>query len=628
MSNFWCENPSVLFNNIQLFSHPFMTLEEQLNAISRLILVVSLIMWLFDIKYALKFMIISLLFIIIIYYNQKKRMQQNKENKNSIENFVYVPDTKPSPNITYNIIKTPKKSFGPSYKLDMDCGSNVQKGSLRSLQGFPGVNRGDIQSVTINMDDEQLFCNDAYSLDNPNVISFNQKLAKQKVVSSKGYGNSDDVTIVTADANPLTKIPPVIVPPAYDLESWRDNNLIYYSQINTPGVQQEMYLSGYAESSCCDYLPDGAQRVPHCEKITSPLNYETIPVYSPPEKKELYEPRNKCQIVSPYPAEDILRVPSIPVPKYNKNTEIPIESYQPLPLVDRPRSKCGQIVSPYPAEDILRVPSIPVPNYNKNQTKQTRQIRENYWSNNKGRDAKYIDADPDIINISCGYNPSQLDVNLPSNYPAGNCQQDPSMSRFNDNLFTQIVTPGVYMKNQINEPINSNIGISFTQQFEPLSYNRDDKGLHITLKDPNDISMDDPQYIKDYVENPDVYNTYDPRFYGYGTSYRSYLDPVTGQPRFMYDDINAVKMPNYITRSKIDHLPYTDHYDSVSPGSEFGNNHNPNIRQLVQDDWLRNSISFRDDMTQRLMRKTNSEQWQRRIAPNSTRFAGSSCRIK
>jgi hypothetical protein len=634
MSDFWWEKPSVLFNSIQLFSHPFMTLEEQLNAISRLVLIVSIVMWLFDFKYAFKFMIISLLFIIIIYYNQKKKMQ---ENRKSIENFItYVPNTKPSPNISYNIVQPTKKTLGPSYKLQANCNDNeslAPRDSLQRLQGVPGVTRGKIESVTINMDDEQYFCNDAYSLDNPNVISFNQKLARQKVVST-GYGEND--VIVNATAHPLTKIPPVIVPPAYDLESWRDNNLIVYSNINTPGVQQEMYLSGYAESSCCDYLPDGSELVPHCEKMMSPMNYETIPEYNPPEKKELYQPRSKCgAIVSPYPAEDILRVPSIPVPKYDKKTnqEIPIESYE-------PRNKCGAIVSPYPAEDILRVPSIPVPKYNKSnqeipieqfqQQSDTRipSIKENYWTDNRGKHAKYIDADPDIINISCGYNPQQLAVNLPSNYPAGNCQQDPSMSRFNDNLFTQTVTPGVYMKNQINEPINSNMGISFTQQFEPLSYERNDKGLMITLKDPNDVSMDDPQYIKEYVEKANYDNVFDPRFYGYGTSYRSYLEPTTGQTRFMYDDVNAVRMPNYITRSKVDHLPYADHYGPVEEGSEFGNIHNPNIRQLAQDSWFRDSITFRDDMTQRLMRKSNAEAWQKRMYPNSTRFGNSACRIK
>ena len=40
------------------------------------------------------------------------------------------------------------------------------------------------------------------------------------------------------------------------------------------------------------------------------------------------------------------------------------------------------------------------------------------------------------VNVSCGYNPEQLfDSNLPTNYPAGNCEKDPSLRNFNQNLF-------------------------------------------------------------------------------------------------------------------------------------------------------------------------------------------------
>jgi hypothetical protein len=611
--SFWCENPSILFRSIQLFSHPLMTLEEQLNAISRLLFIIAIILWLFDFKYALRFLIISLIFIIIIYYNQKNKME---EKKSPIENFVtYVPNTKPSPNVTYSRVKS------NNVKSNNVKGNSVQG---KSPQAQLSLSRGNIARgkdvVTINIDDEQFFCNDAYFMDNPNVISFNQKLSRQRAL------NMND-NVITLDALPATKIAPVIVPPAYDLESWRDNNLIVFSNINTPGVQQDVYLSGYAESECCDYLPSGTQLVPNCPDIYSKRepygeSYKEqrklemsreLPINLPyniqyptliPTNVENYKPRNCGEIVSPYPAEDILRVPSIPVENNS------VENYKPR--------NCGEIVSPYPAEDILRVPSIPVQNNSV----------ENYLSDNRGRHAKFLPAPSGYINTACGYNPEQTKVNLPSNYPAGNCQQDPAMSRFNDNIFTQTVTPGVYMKNQVNEPIIGNMGISFTQQFEPVTYKRDDKGLMITLRDPNIIEPISDNIEEPIIEKANYDNVYDPRFYGYGTSYRSYLEPVTEQPRYMYDDINAIRMPNYIVRSKIDHLPYADQYGPVEEGSEFGNVHNPNIRALAQDSWFRDSISFRDDMTQRLMRKVNSEQWQKRMYPNSSRPVGSSCRIK
>ena len=392
--------------------------------------------------------------------------------------------------------------------------------------------RNPTMKTILNTGEPLPFCNDQMSIDPPApfVVSLNQKLTLN-------------------EPNPKTKIKPVIVSPSYDLDSWRDNTLITYSMVNKPRIQEEMYLSGYAESSCCDYLPVNSELVPR-------------------------EERENFGIVSPRPVDDTPFIPSIPV-----------------------RENFG-IVSPRPVDDTPFIPSIPV--------------RENY-SNVKPNYSGWV-------NTTCGYNDEQLNVYLPSNLPVGNCYQDPHMKGYNKNLFTQIVSPGTYTLNQVNEPINSNIGISFTQQFEPVSCKRNEKGLQYTLHDPRVYDYQEPVKEK---QNVNYGNVYDPRFYGYGTSYRSYYEPITGQTRFMYDDVNAVRMPNYITRSKIDHLPYADKYDSMSEGSEFGNIHNPQIRNLVQDSWLRDSVSFRDDLQQSLMRKVNAEGWQKRMFPNSSRPVGS-----
>jgi hypothetical protein len=200
--------------------------------------------------------------------------------------------------------------------------------------------------------------------------------------------------------------------------------------------------------------------------------------------------------------------------------------------------------------------------------------------------------------------------NIPYNIPTGKCNRNPLLSDYNKNLFTQIVTPGVYSYNEVNEPIHSNIGISAQQDLQPLHMERNENGLFYNRKNVNMIETNNSTYNSTYDINEPTYdNVYDPRFYGYGTTYRSYLEPITGQVRFTYDDVNSVKMPNYISRSKIDHLSYSNN------DSENGNIHNPHIRSLVQDSWLRNSIDFRDDITEKLMRKKNNEAWQRRHAP-------------
>ena len=110
-------------------------------------------------------------------------------------------------------------------------------------------------------------------------------------------------------------------------------------------------------------------------------------------------------------------------------------------------------------------------------------------------------------------------------------------------------------------------------------------------------------------------NVYDPRFYGYGTSYRAYIEPVTEQPRFMYDDVNAIRMPNYIVRSNIDHIKNADSYGTLEESNKNGIENFLDLRKRVEKEWVDNSITFRNDMMERLMRKRNNELIQSRSMP-------------
>ena len=128
----------------------------------------------------------------------------------------------------------------------------------------------------------------------------------------------------------------------------------------------------------------------------------------------------------------------------------------------------------------------------------------------------------------------------------------------------------------------------------------------------------------------DPANVYDPRHTGYGTSYRAYNDDNIGQTRFYYDDVDAIKMPNYIARSNIDFARFADSYGPIPGGEEFGNKYNGDIRALANDAWLRSNLQQRTDLQQSAMRKVNAEAWQKRIAPIRTSgqrmMGGMSCR--
>jgi len=240
--------------------------------------------------------------------------------------------------------------------------------------------------------------------------------------------------------------------------------------------------------------------------------------------------------------------------------------------------------------------------------------RENYTDNGM----RVRPNEPGWVNTMCGYNTEQTRVNLPANMPVGNCQQKPEFKEYNKNLFMQTIQPNVYSINDVIEPINSNIGISFQQQFEPTTVDvKPDGDVYWKEHDPRLFQFKPKQIDLNNIP-PNESNVYDPRFSGYGTSYRSYNDNVTGNTRYVYDDVNAIRMPNYVVRSKIDFLPYADSYGPIAQGNENGNKDNSNIREMVNDSWVNNSLQFRNDMMESYMRKRNGEMWQIRQAPKYT----------
>lgn len=549
-SNFWLLNIKTLFNSIQVVPTNLMPIGEQLNSVTRLILIIFLIMILFNYTHSIHFVLISISIIILIYYIKSVKMKKVQIR----ENFGASPGIASGNPQTYKDNKPLNFNTLSNEKIVLQNGVPYRKSYIQTPENLA-------------------FCNDGVSIDSPNniAVSMNQNLAGK--------------------AGQLTRISPIVVPPTHELSYWRDNNLIVHSAVNKTGIEENMYLSGYAESECCGYLNQGSELIPKCDN------------------KESYK-YSSGGIVAPVPTEDVSFVPTLPVYRGQENY-----------------TRRVGIAAPVPTEDVSFVPTLPqerisLPNNSRVPTKEkycgyfnageevvaNRPYIENYTNIRNNQ--------PGWLNTECGYDPDQLlQAGIPSNLPAGNCEKNPNMKQYNENLFTSTITPGVYTRTEVNEPINSNIGISFQQQFEPTTSYRDENGLHYIQHDPRLYTPPMKEHENPANEKATYDNVYDPRFYGYGTSYRSYIEPTTGQPRFMYDDINAIRHPNYITRSKIDFLPYADTYGTLPEGGEYGNVHNPHIKELVQDSWMRNSLQFRDDLTERQMRKINANMWQRRQAP-------------
>ena len=396
--------------------------------------------------------------------------------------------------------------------------------------------------------------------------------------------------------NPRTLIPPVITPPSHDIGYWKANNLITHSAVNTQ-KQIDDYNSGYLASTNCNSNNDLVQKSFY-RANNMPRSYG----------------KNKNSYTNSFPENYI-------PPSCYKGGHNYFQDLKEMNNIDINDASGGSSSSirfvGKRAEDIHD--GKPIPNSIEGfvNPRNSEVFTEPHMEGFKFPYEIFPKKDGDL-NESCGYDPEQLiDGGLPSNFPSGKCQRDPLFKEYNENMFTEVIQPGVYTQTQIDEPINSNIGISFQQQFPPTVVQVDNKNGDImyTKEDPR---LFNPELLKskDPVEGINTANVFDPRFNGYGTDYRSYTDKLLGQPKFFYDDINSVRMPNYIVRSNIDAFPWADSYGPMSDSS--GNENNYHIRDLANQEFLDSAIEFRTGLQERLMRKTNAEGWQQRLKPIRT----------
>ena len=216
------------------------------------------------------------------------------------------------------------------------------------------------------------------------------------------------------------------------------------------------------------------------------------------------------------------------------------------------------------------------------------------------------------INTSCGDYPQNIGNNLPVNLNAPMDFRDPRMREYNENMFSIPIQPGIYTTSQVNQTdaSQSNLGISMTQQFLPTTITR--LGQDELLFTENIPTNSLPVYkshnnITEVMRN----EIYDPRSYGYSSNDRAYIDEMTGQPRFYYDDINAHTQYNYITRNNLDWAPF----GTAAGPYEESSYSNMDIRNNAGDSYMQNQLQFRTELQQRLMHKNSNREWQQRIAP-------------
>ena len=202
--------------------------------------------------------------------------------------------------------------------------------------------------------------------------------------------------------------------------------------------------------------------------------------------------------------------------------------------------------------------------------------------------------------------------------------------------YTQNIQPNIYSFSDTAEPINANMGISYNPDLPPRVvdqvamydgayplYHRIDPQLVREGGIPKGRLEEMPRRTQ-WSAKYNTYDTidgsvnfediYDPRFTGYGDEYRSYVDINLGNVQYYYSDIDAYRDPNFGTRSKVDFIDFVDPMGRIKPeySRDVGLN---DVKETVQTQYDADSIYFREDLMERLMRKRNQELWQLRAAP-------------
>lgn len=521
---FWVENPIELFCVFDLIPVKDMTLEQQMNALTRTVFLLFLLLFLVDYRHDFLFLGVSVGIIIIIYYviAQLRYRPPSKEHYGPVSAVT----TDPFPTVPWY---TDTNDFLFAQGNTSRTGCHQCSTSLKTTPDTSPSPRGNgpprryLALSARNSNPNMMNTSDTLHYCTPQVPIMEEVSINQRLVGPP---------------NPKTLVTPILPNPAYDFQTWAPNDFVIPSFLNDER-RQELYQNGYVSSLPCS---TGTQAV-------EPSSYE-IPISTP--------------------------------------TPSPPSSYEPYSYL------------PY-----------------------------NYPS----------------IDTTCGYNPSNLDYHLPINTPNQPCDRTPEMREYNRNLYTIPIQPGLATTSQVNQPYASmsNMGISMATPFLPTAFVPSSPGQGLYVES---ASATPPQMTPLPPEYPLRNEVYDPRLTGYGPNYRQYIDPMTGQPRYYYDDITSQTQSNYITRNQIDFTgfgpqigpllpltpsmpgPFATSSSYATLGSQDSVHNIPadTMRSLANQTFLDSTLQQRTELQQRLMHKNSNREWQLRKAPinrmNQTRGGG------
>ena len=232
-SKFWLYDPKQLFSSADIIPLDNMTFEEQLNSITRLIIIIYIILGLMEYKHSIQFFILSILFIILIFLINKE-MSKNKEN------------------------------FEYDYKNKGKCKPKIAQ-DVRLLYAAP---------------QEAVWCSKPENVETA-------QFASNRALSNQGYPGG----------NPKTRIPPIIPPRAQDNEYWKPNDFVVRPQINEMPRKLWKESGYLIPENCDKKfrVPNPPIGKPQFKKIREPCNSEWK-TYIDPDFEECCSKKNTGKV--------------------------------------------------------------------------------------------------------------------------------------------------------------------------------------------------------------------------------------------------------------------------------------------------------------------------------------------
>ena len=602
----WLDDLKSLFCSASFIPSGSLQSGARFNAISRLLIYSTLALVLMQNKYWLTFLIGSAVLLTGLYYT-----------KNVSENYVYIPSQ--STQVVNAHLQPTIPAMGQPL-LNDPIRADTAENQLRLMP----LNTANISNSSIGYFD--------------------------KVVNvSNESGNRDDQAGIQyysqkSGVNRRTLVQPVIAPRIYDLDYWGKASTVP-SRINSLQVidvtNEELNTSDMAQ------IPN---RYPEAQgyKVAYPL---ALPVESIPSNPKGVWDMNKLNQdpdIGYYPSSENLWNSSNTF-DFNRNV-LPIYKNENSYVMPKVNFEMPATTTPtYVPWDAAITTPLPRPEWVGVTQEQVMQqsggapIREGFAflpppPNSFGQSFTEMSRVPPGQNAQIPAITSQLMYQSPTRTYTPQYFEAP-----NNKMFLQAVQPQLYSYAVEQTPINSSIGISYAPQIPPrvldqITNNGMDMPLYTSI-DPQLVRSDGTpgqlasqptrtNWSAEYSNfqapagSINFEDIYDPRFSSYGDPYRSYSDVNLGLVQYYYSDIDAYKMPNFITRSNVDFVDFRTPQGQIWP--EYARNTGiDEVRPHVENQVTADELFHREDMMSLQMNKRNREMWQLRFAPISTNGSNS-----